>query len=425
MILWGVAVSSAAAQTDTVIDCRAVNFGALDVTAQPSAGVSRDVTLVAGDKLTVTLPTAGLNEVSVTLSSAAGTPLVLLSGHNSSSATFHAPRDDTFKVQFDTDGTTPVTFTAFCNHAGKNGRAARKAGRLATSRPDQLAVPFEVNFPADPSVLWGDSTAIHGVLPDSSHPAASGAAARGPSVEIWMQWRDQRYAVGASDGPLLDANAGGVNIGMDYKLMPDVMLGAVTQFDAASEAAVGGPRSLSDQAWMIGPTTTVQFAPGLSLDARAAWGSGERETAVAAAEAASERRLLNARFASMQSSGPWRLTPSVNFNYLEETHHGVRSLETTPITAGSGRIDLGPEIAYRVPLQGSAFIEPKAVIARYWDFDSLSHVSPDGAHLKAEAGVTVGTATGAQLQAIGGLDTGSVDTGDIWSGRFQLNVPLK
>lgn len=419
-------VSSAAAQANTAIDCRSVNLGALDITAQPSITVSRDVTLAAGEKLTVALLTTGLTEVSVRLTSASQAPRVLLSGAANPSATFRSQRNETFSLLFDADGATAVMLTAFCHHADKDARVARKASRLAASHPDQLAVPFEAEFPVGQAAVSAEVPAtghLNGT-PLVSERAPSNGAVRDASVAIWMQWRDQRYALGGPDGPLLDANAGGVNFGVNYKLMPAIMLGALTQFDAANETVVGGPRSLSDQAWMIGPTTTVQFAPGLSFDARAAWGSSERE--VTAVDAGVERRLLNARLASVQSSGPWRFTPSVTFNYLEETHRGAGSVEATPTTAGAGRIDVGPEIAYRVPLQGSAFIEPKAVISRYWGIDSLSQVNADNtAHLKAGAGITVGTSTGAQLQATGGVDSVSTDkTDDIWSGRFQLSVPL-
>jgi hypothetical protein len=429
VIVWSAVVSSAAAQANTAIDCRSVNFGALDITAQPSTTVSRDVTLAAGEKLTVTLQTTGLTEVSVRLTSASQAPRVLLSGAAHTSATFRSQRNETFSLLFDADGATAAMFTAFCNHADKDARVTRKASRLAARHPDQLAVPFEAEFPVAQAAVLADVPAM-GLVHLNGTSLASGrspsnGAVRDASVAIWMQWRDQRYALGGPDGPLLDINAGGVNFGVNYKLMPEIMLGALTQFDAANEAVVGGPRSLSDQAWMIGATTTVQFAPGLSFDARAAWGSSERE--VTAVDAGAERRLLNARLASVQSSGPWRFTPSVTFNYLEEAHQGARSVEAPPITAGTGRMDVGPEIAYRVPLQGSAFIEPKAVISRYWGFDSLSQVNADNtAHLKAEAGIIVGTSTGAQLQATGGVDSVLSDkAGDIWSGRFQLSVPLK
>ena len=84
-----------------------------------------------------------------------------------------------------------------------------------------------------------------------------------------------------------------------------------------------------------------------------------------------------------------------------------------------GRLDLGD----------STFIEPKAAISSFWDIDSLSRLAPGSSEqdmrIKAEAGVTIGTVTGTKLQATGGVEEGGAGAEDIWSGRFQLSVPLK
>jgi hypothetical protein len=45
--------------------------------------------------------------------------------------------------------------------------------------------------------------------------------------------------------------------------------------------------------------------------------------------------------------------------------------------------------------------------------------------LKAEAGLTIGSNNGPKLQALGALEEGDQGMPDAWSGRLQLNVPLK
>jgi hypothetical protein len=45
--------------------------------------------------------------------------------------------------------------------------------------------------------------------------------------------------------------------------------------------------------------------------------------------------------------------------------------------------------------------------------------------LKAEAGLTFGFYNGPKLQALGALEAGDRETPDAWTGRLQLNVPLK
>jgi len=99
-----------------------------------------------------------------------------------------------------------------------------------------------------------------------------------------------------------------------------------------------------------------------------------------------------------------------------------------PHTAGSGRVDLGPEVAYRIDLAGATFTEPRAAFGSFWGIDSLSKLAPGSApqvdpRLKAEAGVTLGVVNGPKLQATG--EEGDGIARDVWSGRLQLSVPLK
>ena len=133
-----------------------------------------------------------------------------------------------------------------------------------------------------------------------------------------------------------------------------------------------------------------------------------------------------------QSFGGWRLTPSVSVNHYQDAlaptaapHEAV-----VPYAGGFGRVDMGPEVAYRIDLDRSMFIEPKATIGRFWNFDSLSKLAPGAAahmdaRLKAEAGVTVGATDGTKLQAAGGVEEGEIGAANVWSGRLQLSVPMK
>ena len=43
----------------------------------------------------------------------------------------------------------------------------------------------------------------------------------------------------------------------------------------------------------------------------------------------------------------------------------------------------------------------------------------------AETGVTVGTADGTKLQVGGSVEEGETRADNVWSGKMQLNIPLK
>jgi hypothetical protein len=211
------------------------------------------------------------------------------------------------------------------------------------------------------------------------------------------------------------------------------MVGVLAQFDQTSDALLV-PRAPLQQTWLAGPTASVQLAPGLALDARAAWGSGEAGALDRVAGIwATERRLVDAKLASTQSFGAWRFSPSVTLNYADEKPAGTAAATHDPLApriTGAGRVDVTPEFAYRIEMPQAMFIEPKAAIGSFWDIDALSRLAPRGParedmRLKAEAGVTIGSMAGTKLEVGGGVEGGGAATPDIWTGRLQLSVPLK
>jgi hypothetical protein len=248
-------------------------------------------------------------------------------------------------------------------------------------------------------------------------------------TEVKLQWRSERFTPGLQ-GLEIDGTASGVDIGVNYKLRSAILVGAMAQFDPAGDALFGSQRSLSDHSWMAGPTTTIHFAPGLTLEARAAWGMGEAgaDELAGAAGPGAQRRLVSARLANLHAHGAWRFTPSVNITRLwEELPHAPAEL---PHMAGTARVDIAPEIAYRFDFARSAFIEPKAVLGGFWTFDDFSRTAPGLSmhaepRLKAEAGVTFGVVDGPKLQALGGVEGGDATAPDVWTGRLQFSVPLR
>jgi hypothetical protein len=247
-----------------------------------------------------------------------------------------------------------------------------------------------------------------------------------------MQWRGERYKVGP-DGLEADHTASGVDAALNYKPLPAIMVGALAQFDQPSETLVGPPHALSDQGWMAGPVANIKLAPSLTLDARAAWGATESAAEESAGRMGSiPRRMVSARLANTQSFGHWRFTPSISVNQVHEAPVAlIPATEAAAATAlPSGRVDVGPELAYRFDLDQSTFIEPKATVGSFWGIDSLSKLAPGTAghndmRLKAEAGVTIGTSGGTKLQAGGGVEEGEPGAANVWTGRLQLSVPMK
>jgi hypothetical protein len=392
-----------AAHAEEAADCGAVDGGALNVALGPAArAAERAVRLKAGDGLSVVVHAGTGSSASLALRGGDGPWQTLLEGRAGASAAFVAPVEGAFALRFAARGAKAVTFTVTC-----------VPGEIADGA--ELRVGDPVAAAAAPK----DALAENGA---SSKPAAGPAPAHAAGVALKLEKRD------------LDAAASGLDLGVSYKLWPAIMVGALAQFDQSTAALAGLPLSLSDRTWMAGPVTTVQVAPGMALDMRAAWGFAETGATDLDPKAASaERRLLSARLANTQAFGALRFTPSVTLNHLQETQHAAPLSPAEAAMAhavNSGRVDFGPELAYRFDLAHAAFIEPKAAIGGFWGFDSLTKLAPGyAAHndmrLKAEAGVTFGVTDGAKLQAGGGVEAGDGVAPDIWTGRLQLSIPLK
>jgi hypothetical protein len=123
-----------------------------------------------------------------------------------------------------------------------------------------------------------------------------------------IQGEDLRTDSGSTKASTGEANAGASNVGVKFKLKPAIMVGILAQlFDQLTDAPFGPP-IVSEQRWLVGPVTSLQLAPGLSFDARAAWGFAQ--TKGTALGLVGGRRLAEARLADTQAFGAWRLMPT-------------------------------------------------------------------------------------------------------------------
>ena len=182
---------------------------------------------------------------------------------------------------------------------------------------------------------------------------------------------------------------------------------------------------------MAGPYLSMRLLSGVTFDGRAAWGETENDDhAVEMGETLTNRRLMRAKLTGTREVEGWKVAPSVGLVYLEDA---VRD-DTTGATkaAGTGRIEVLPEVSRRFAVDGDTFIEPRAAVGGFVGFDEFSALKATTVttgnaadmHLKAEAGVALGVKEGSSLQATGGVESASSATPETWTGRLQLKVPL-
>jgi hypothetical protein len=413
-------------------DCASISSGLLDIELTATASTERSVKLSKGDVLAFAFRGEPHVIGFVTLLAGDGSEERLLLGGTSGASVAHTAKSSgDLGFRFATVGGGATHFTATCTPAA----AARRAGRqdpLPGRRLSRLEAQYAHQLGALPEAELGeppiDAQGLASAPPRADHAAldAGGRAAQARALEPRktpaIEWEGARNNAGELAGA--NSDTGPNNLGVKLRLQPAIMVGVLAQFDPVDETRLA-PRALSERSWLAGPVTTMQLGQGTSLDARAAW--GQLESGPAPGRNAADRRMVDARLSNTQTFGAWRFAPSVSVNYHEETQHIA---ELGAQTIGSGRVDVRPEVAYRFDMDHGMYIEPKAAIGSFWEIGSaaaLGTASP--AHpemrLKAETGVTIGSSDGTKVQVGGSVEEGATPATNVWSGRLQVNVPLK
>jgi hypothetical protein len=250
-------------------------------------------------------------------------------------------------------------------------------------------------------------------------------------VDFWLEGRMQNY-----EETSLGAGATGGNLGVLYfgtrsMVGPDIMLGALAQVDRGVESYEYDTPTMAAKGWMFGPYMSMKVASGVTFDGRAAW--GETENAVASSEiddSLTARRLVRGKLTGTRDVSGWKVAPSVGVVFIEDA---VRDSGTGATkAAGTGKVEVLPEISKRFAVDDATFIEPRAAVGAFVGFDNwqalnpaVTAVQPTDVNLKAEAGVAYGVKDGSSVAATGGVESGTTSAAtQNWTGRLQFNVPL-
>jgi hypothetical protein len=421
--------------------CEATNRGALSISVGPGAASTRETPLAQGETLTLSVASQG--RASVRLTGGNGAPRTLVSG-NGTTSVFVAPADGTYGFRLEADS-AGATLTARCTSVAEANTARalldRRNAFLTAREPDRISIDRQpkASKPIDGTV--GDdvkkgSTPTNVVVSVSTSELAdamkAGTRTKEPGlVDFWFEGRYQTYEYYENLRPN-DGNFSVVYLGSKSMLGPDIMFGALAQFDQTGETAAA-TGSVSTSGWMAGPYMSVRFGPGVVFDGRAAWGVAERPpSGILIDRTPAERRLVRGTLRGSRQIGDWTLAPSVGLSYVQD----AAAFEDADVSdalsqpSGTGRLNVLPELKRRFNLEGDTYVEPRFAAGGFLSFDNLSAAAPinlstaSDLHWKAEAGVAVGKKDSLNLEASGGVETTSEAAPDTWSGRLQLNMPL-
>lgn len=421
--------------------CASINRGTVNSVLEAGQQRSPFLTLSAGETVTFQVAGSALGSASIDLTSGQGAPRSLLAGTNAGSTTFVVPADGAYGLKIAASGAAVASVRATCITGGTTQSAFSgwRDQMLRSVEPDRARMN-----PSEPGLLTQkDGTKMPAVLDVDENGQPRNASFSVSLSEITKTvdkskandkpgildfWVEGRYASAhiepLASAPNEEATFGALYFGSTVKLTPDIMIGALTQFDKA-EVRGDPSEAFSSHGWMAGPFFGVRFKNGIVWEGRTAWGestlpSGEGTGAV--------RGLVSTRVSGERMLGDWKFTPSVGVKIFDEIADHAPA-EGTPAT-GTGVIDVVPVVSRRIALNRDTTIEPSFSAGTTLSFDGLHGAELNGTaleselRLKAGAGVALNVKDGATLKATGGVESPVDSAPDVWSGQLQLNVPL-
>lgn len=315
--------------------------------------------------------------------------------------------------------------------------AAGLSGLAATGDPAQFTVDVATSLARlartagqepPPVKAAAEQLEAYGPL-DSRLHVPSAAASAGPSspLDVWGggKWNHD----GGTD-------FGSTDIGADYQLDHDLLVGLAGQLDwtAIDDPAAGA--SAEGAGWMVGPYIERRLRPGLVFDGHAGWGLSDNRVGLAGSDASYDttRWFANAVLKGDSAAGAWHFNPQLAALYYaggQESPDGLAPTAAAP-TVALGQVAFGPSMSYAVDT-GWATLQPSLAVSGVWDFakaqtiDLDSGVAADGqadVHARAEVQLPFSFTNGTSLTAKGYID-GIGDAGARpYGATMQLHVPL-
>lgn len=264
--------------------------------------------------------------------------------------------------------------------------------------------------------------------------------------DIWVEGHASKYN-DSTGGIEREGNFGVLYVGADYVLTPNVLIGALVQFDWTDED-VDDPDlkgNVDGNGWMAGPYIGVKFSDNLFFNARAAWGESDNDIALTDAVSGyrtgqfdTKRWLVTAEltgnWARVINDGVFRVTPSLKFAHGEEDQGAYRSSLGQQVGANKvtlTRLTFGPEFGYRYKLSNGSVAEPHVALEGVWNLDAdnlkLSTgeaIGDEGLRGRVEGGVRLSIPGGVGMRLVGEYDGIGDDDLEAYGGQLWVDVPL-
>ncbi|MDA7430455.1 autotransporter domain-containing protein [Primorskyibacter aestuariivivens] len=253
--------------------------------------------------------------------------------------------------------------------------------------------------------------------------------------DAWFEAKYKRFNQGENGA----GHFGVAYFGVDYLVTPDLLLGAVLQFDDMEDINDENDTTARGAGWMFGPYVTARLTEGLYFDGRIAFGKSVNEvspfnTYTDAFE--TTRWLVKGALTGEIKHGLWTIRPNASLSYYEETQKAYSDSLNVGIpsqTIKLGQIQLGPTFNGNFEMANGALYAPYFGFDATYNFGETTGVTlTDGASDAAVNGWRVGVKAGLQYTGRNGarLSVGGTYDGigqpdyETWGLELELSIPL-
>lgn len=297
---------------------------------------------------------------------------------------------------------------------GAGGGATQPLSFSGTSTASGDRIDFATSL-SQMMQAQADKDAIGGALAYAAKPAKSRINPE-PKLNAWIEAHFNAFR--SADGGLDNRGRFAVvYAGVDYLVTPNVLVGALVQFDWMKEASNTITSTVDGHGTMGGPYLSLRLTPEIFFDTRFAWGMSNNNVSPLGTYTdafSTDRWLAHAKLTGNWRSGDFRITPGVAVDYARERQHDYTDSLGFLIpsqTVSLGRLSFGPEIARRFVAANGVVYEPMASLIGQWDFVKTEVIGLNGLpadsdrlHAKAQVGLQARAPNGFSARIAGTYD---------------------
>jgi hypothetical protein len=252
--------------------------------------------------------------------------------------------------------------------------------------------------------------------------------------DVWTEIFAARSKSGDAETDMLMAF-----LGAHYFVSPDFLVGAMVQYDHASET--NGSDSIDGNGWMAGPYIAGRF-PGQNLlyEARFAWGTSanEKKSAGSSDDFDTQRWLVSGQLKGnytlkiIDEMSRVMLNPFVRATYFEErqlAYTDSTGARQAAQTSSMGEIQFGPKLVYETQLENGLRIRPSVSSSGLWTFAATDSSTSGGIkegsfRARMDTGLGIITQDNWIFDFSSYYDGLGIDDYEAYGGKARLTIPL-